>query len=200
MLDHYTSLLTKTNKSTRIAPTLWITSEILSIMTSRQRLERTYIASHSICDLKLRRSGTNHYHKFISVAKKSYYSSLVHASSSTPRALWKTINKILHRTSNRSLPSSSHLATLPQLFATFSDKTTKLHFNYKPKPLPLQLLLCHLHPSFTPLVHPANLLEINNLLSQLSDSYCDLDSVLTTVLKKISNAIFPTMLLIIILS
>ena len=66
-----------------------------------------------------------------------------------------------------------------------------------------------LHPSsiyatFTPpLFHsftPATLLEIDNLLSQSSDSYCDFDPVLTTVLKKISNAISPTNLSIVNLS
>ena len=57
-------------------------------------------------------------------------SSLVHSFSNNPRALWKTINKILHRTANRSLPTSSPLAALPQLFATyFSNKISKLHFN-----------------------------------------------------------------------
>ena len=68
---------------------------------------------------------------------------------------------------------------------------------YKPTLLPPQLILSHLLP---PLLHsftPATLLEIDNLLSQLSDSYCDLDPVPTTVLKKISNAISPTIFSII---
>ena len=80
--------------------------------------------------VKLLRSATNHYHKFISFAKKSFYSSLVHSSSSNPRALWKTINKILHRTVNCSPTTLSPLAALPQLFANyFSDNISKLHFN-----------------------------------------------------------------------
>ena len=96
LLDHHAPLLTKTNKSSRTAPTPWITPEILSLK-SRRRLERTYIASHSIFDLKLLWSSTNRYHKFIAAAKKSCYAALVQSSSSEPRALWKTINNILNR-------------------------------------------------------------------------------------------------------
>ena len=58
-------------------------------------------------------------------------------------------------------------------------------------------------PSTPPILHfftPATLLENDNLLSQSSDSYCDLDPVPTTVLKKISNAISPTILSIVNLS
>ena len=87
---HYsiiTPLLTKTNKSSRTASTPWITPEILSLKSARRRLERTYIVSHSIFDLKLLRSSTNRYHKFIATAKKSFYTELVQSSSSKPRAL-----------------------------------------------------------------------------------------------------------------
>ena len=72
LLDHHVPLLTKTNKSSRTAPTTWITLEILSLKSVRRRLERTYIVSHSIFDLKLLRSSTNRYHNFIAAAKKSF--------------------------------------------------------------------------------------------------------------------------------
>ena len=119
LLDHHAPLLTETSKFSRTAPTSWIVTEILSLKYTRRRLERTYIASQSIFDLKLFRSATNRYHKLIAAARKSFYASLVQSSSSKPRALWKTINNILHRTANRSLPTSSPLAALPQLFATY---------------------------------------------------------------------------------
>ena len=195
-------LLPKINNYSRTAPTLWITTEILSLKSARRCLERTYIASHSIFDLKLLRSATYRYHKFIAAAKKSFNASLVQSSSSKPRALWKTINNILHRTANRSLPTSSPLAALSQLFAAyFSDKISKLHFNLQTKPssTPVHSLPPPPHSllhSFT----PATLLEIDNLLSQSSDSYCDLDPVPTTVVKKISNAISPTILSIVNIS
>ena len=69
----------------------------------------------------------------------------------------------------------------------------------KPTHLPPQHFLCHLHLfllSFT----PVTILEIDNLLSQSSDSYCDLEPVPTTVLKKMSNAMSSTILSILNLS
>ena len=39
LLDHHASLLAKTNKSSRTAPTPWITTEILSLKSARRRLE-----------------------------------------------------------------------------------------------------------------------------------------------------------------
>ena len=66
---------------------------------------------------------------------------------------WKTINNILHRTANRSLPTSSPLAALPQLFDTdFSDTISKLHFNLQT------------NPSFTPALPPSPLLYSTLLL------------------------------------
>ena len=107
LLDHCGPLLTKTSKSSHTAPTPSITIEILSLKTASRRLERTYIASHSIFHFKLFRSATNRYHKFTSAAKKSFHSSLVHSSSSIPCGLLKTINKISHRSANRYLLTSS---------------------------------------------------------------------------------------------
>ena len=74
-------------------------------------------------------------YKFISAAKKSYYFSPVHSSSTNPRTLWKTINNILDRTAIRFLPTSLPLAALPQLFATYlCNKISKLHFNLQTNP------------------------------------------------------------------
>ena len=67
----------QTNKSSRTAPTSWITTEILSLKSARRRLDRTYIASLFFY-LKLLRSATNRYHKFKAAAKSH---SMPHLSS-----------------------------------------------------------------------------------------------------------------------
>ena len=72
------------------------------------------------------------------------------------------------------------------------------HFNLQTNPSSTPAHSLSLSPP--PLLHsytPATLLEIDNILSQSSDSNCDLDPVPTTILKKISNAISPTILSII---
>ena len=122
----------------------WITSEIIKLKSSRRRLERTYISSHSFLDFKILRTATNRYHKAISAAKKTYFSSRILSSLSNLRTLWKNISHVLHRNSNRTLSTSSPLSSLPQFFATyFSDKITKLHFNlqWNPSATPIHLSL-----------------------------------------------------------
>ena len=76
-------------------------------------------SSHSLLDLKLFRSATNHYHAAITKAKKLYNSSLISSNLHNSRKLWHTINHLLHRIAAPSLPSSNSLSSLPQSFATF---------------------------------------------------------------------------------
>ena len=92
------------------------------------------------------RSSTNLYHKFIAAAKKSIYAALVQ-SSSKPRALWKTINKIY--TELQIAPYPHHPLWLPYhnyLPHTSLIKSQSFISTYKPTPLPPQLILFHLLP------------------------------------------------------
>ena len=75
------------------------------------------------------------------------------------------------------------------LFATsFSDKISKLHFNLQTNPSSTPVhSLPPLPPSLLHFFTPATLLEIDNLLSQFSDSYCDLDRVKENFQRNISN-------------
>ena len=197
-LDHETPLLTKTNKSSRSASTPWSAPEILSIKSARCRLERTYIASHSIFYLKLLRASTNRYHKFIAAAKKSLTPHL----SSPPHP-----NRELFGKPSITSYTELQIALYPHhplllLYHSYMPNTylINLKASFQPTnqhPLSPQLILPNLLPSSTPLFHSYRLFEIVNLLSQSSDSYSDLDPVPTTVLKKISNAISATILSIV---
>ena len=73
-----------------------------------------YIKTHSISDWKILHTATSRYLKTILAAKCLFYTSLIHSSSSNPHTLWNTINNILHRTVECSLPSSSPLSALRQ--------------------------------------------------------------------------------------
>ena len=93
------------------------------------------------------------------------------------------------------------MAALPQLFAPyFSDKISKLHFNLQTNPSSTPVSsrpssLISLFHSCT----PATLLEIDNLLSQSSDSYCDLDPIPPLYLRKLLTN-YPAILSIVNLS
>ena len=127
---------------------------MLSLKTARRRLACTYIASHSIFYLKLCRSVTNQYFKFIFAAKKSYYSSLVHSPHPTLALFGKLSTRSY--TELQIVPYPHHPLWLPYFSyspPTFLIKSQSYISTYQITLLPPQLLLCHLHPSSTSLFH-----------------------------------------------
>ena len=112
---------------------------------------------------------------------------------SNPRQLWKTVNKLLHRTLPQVLPSSESLSLLSQSFATFfSDRIRKLHTS------PLLNHACsspHIPPPVTPphfsTFAPVAMDEISKLLSDSPDTNCDLDPFPTSLLKQCSTVLLP---------
>lgn len=165
-------------------------------------LERAWSKSHSSEDLKLLRSATNRYHAAVIKAKRNFNISLISSQVTNPRQLWKTVNKLLHRTLPQVLPSSESLSSLSQSFATFfSDKIHKLHTS---------LLLNHAHssphipspvtpPTFSSFT-PVTMDEISKLVSDSPETNCDLDPIPTSLLKQCSSVLLPTITNIINLS
>ena len=89
----------------------WFSPTLAKLKSTRRRLEKIWSSSHSLLDLKLLRSATNHYHAAIIKAKKLYNSSLISSNLHNPRKLWHTINHLLHKIAAPSLPSSDSLSS-----------------------------------------------------------------------------------------
>jgi hypothetical protein len=106
------------------------------------------------------------------------------------RESWTTINKFLHRKSSPVLPTRKRLKSLSQSFGTFfSDKILKLHTNLLSKAK-------HISPHSHPPSHPVNLFnftvdEVSKRLSQSPATVCDLDPILTSLLKQCAS-VLPT--------
>ena len=144
--------------------------------------EKIWSRTHSTFDLKLLKSATNHYHTSIIKAKKLYNSTLLSSNLTNPKKLWNTINKLLHRIAKPSFPSSFHLDSLPQSFATFfSDKIHKLRTSILSGTTTSSP---HLPPASKPpelsFFHPATIAEVSALLSSSPDTSCDLDPIPTS--------------------
>ena len=167
-------------------------------------LERVWSKSHSVEDLELLRTASNHYHAAIIKAKRVYNSTLIAYSLTNPRQLWNNVNSMLHRTSSPVLPSydSICIGSLSQSFATFfSDKIHKLHTD---------LLSNHSHtsPHIPPPFTPPNFSsftavtidEVSKLFSQSPDTNCDFDPIPISLLKQCSSVLLPTITKVINLS
>ena len=200
ILDKHAPLITKlvpSHSSNR-----WFTPALSILKTARRKFEKTWKHTHSVTDLDTLRFATKLYHKAIIKAKKLYHSELVQSSTANPRRLWKTVNNLLHRNTQSTLPASDSPPSLPQLFATFfTDKIAKIHAHLvsKPNSSPHSR-----EPPTSPdqlhLFHPATIEEVCKLLHQSPDKQCDLDPIPTSLLKKCSAVLLPTITNIINLS
>ena len=143
LLNKHASLKSKLFRPKPSNP--WLSPTLAKLKTTRRHLEKIWSSSHSLLDLKLLRSATNHYHAAIIKAKKLYNSSLISSNLHNPRKLWHTINHLLHRIAAPSLPSSDNLSSLPQSFATFFPIRST---NFAPR---FQLVPLHRRRIFLPL-------------------------------------------------
>jgi hypothetical protein len=200
LLDKHAPLKTKTIRSK--PPNPWFTPVLSKLKSAIRHLEKIWLRTHSSHDLKLFRTATYTYHSAIIHAKKVFNSSLISSSSTNPRKLWNSINKLLHRKPISQLPSTIDSKSLPDIFATFfSNKVLKLHAALKSH---LTNTSPHTEPSHVPtsltFFYPVTREEISKLISQSSNTFCDLDPIPTSILKQCLSALLPTITNIVNLS
>jgi len=103
------------------------TAALSKLESARRWLESIWFHIRSSHDLKFL-----HCHQLISLChypcQKVSNSILISSSSSDPRMLWNSINKVLHRKSILHLPSTIGSKSLPSMFVSvFPDKVLKIH-------------------------------------------------------------------------
>jgi hypothetical protein len=144
----------------------------------------------------------NKYHAALIKAKRTFHASTVSSSLSNPRKLWQTVNKLLHRKPSDVAPDSLQSSNLSNSFASFfSSKIHKLRINLRSNsnstsphiPCP------HIPPRYD-VFRPATFAEVSKLISESPDTHCDLDPIPSTLLKKCTSALLPTITTIINLS
>jgi hypothetical protein len=200
ILNKHAPLKTKTVRPKQSQP--WFNSSLSKLKSARRHLEKIWLRTRSAHDWKLLRSATNHYHAAIISAKRHFNSTLIYSNLSQPRKLWHSVNKLLHRKSDAHLPTSVQPDSLPVRFASyFSDKIHKLHISLLTKP---DRVSPHSQPTYSPkqltTFEPVTCEEISKLISESSDTYCELDPIPTSLLKQCSSALLPTITNIINLS
>lgn len=174
-------------------PNPWHTPEIDEARRRRRRLERDWRKNRTPSTRRRYREAVNLFNRLSSKAKSEYYKQTVQENESNSKQLWKTINKILHRTSNPSLPDSPSLSTLANSFATFfGEKIETIRSHFPSNPLPT----CKIKPKpvKSPLDSfiPATSDEIRKLIKSSPSKSCDLDPIPTKLLKTcIDSLIIP---------
>ena len=200
LLNKHAPIKNKTVSSKPANP--WYSPALHDLKSACRRLSMIYQRSLSLIDHTRLRTALNHYHACILKAKRSYHAKLVSSNQSNPRKLWSIINSLLHRHLPSALPSQYVQRDLPNSFATFfSDKVRKLHSNLLSNS---QSVTPHISSPVVPAslseFKPATCDEIAKLISSSNDSYCELDPLPTSLLKKCSSILLPTITKIVNLS
>jgi len=127
LLDKHAPIISKLSKH-RTKPNPWFTPTLHAFRSKVRHAETVYTNTLILLSLGYHSTSLrNRYHNLILIAKKKFYSNLV-LSSTNPRRLWQTVNKLLHRKSTSPLPTSSSSVPLPDRFASFfTDEIFKLH-------------------------------------------------------------------------
>jgi len=127
LLDKHAPIITKSGLH---SSNPWYNSYLQAFKSFRRRLERTYKRTRDPQLLSSLKTATNKYHHLLAMAKKKFYSSLVHSRSSNPRLLWKTINQLLHRNYASPLPNSLPSSSIAESFCSFfSGKVATLRLS-----------------------------------------------------------------------
>ena len=94
----------KTKLVTDRPPQPWFNTDITDARRSRSQLERAWRHSRLPSDLKRFRKQCRHVRKLVNKAKSEYFSNLIQENLNSPKALWQSLNKLLHREKLNILP------------------------------------------------------------------------------------------------
>jgi hypothetical protein len=199
ILDKHAPIITKVTQRSKSNP--WFTPALKALKKVRRKFEKQWKSLPSLANLATLRKASNSYRAAIVKAKKLYHSNLIASNSTNPRQLWNTVNSLLHRSTTRSLPSATSIASLADKFTSFfSDKVTKLRASipsvnqspHFPQPTSAPPVLSHFRP--------ADISEITKLIAQSPNKQCELDPVPTSILKQCVSLLAPAITTIVNLS
>ena len=132
LLDKHAPLLTRSFKFKHRLNT-WITPAILEAKRVKRQLERVWRKTKSAFNRSRLRKHIHMYNRLVQKSKNLYYTEQLDKASHQPKQLWKTVNKILHRSPEPKLPTSVSLKHLADKFASFfNNKITKIRDAFPP--------------------------------------------------------------------
>ena len=117
LLDLYASLKRRTVTSRPRAP--WYKPEVVVQKDTRRRLERKWRSTRLLCDRVQYVHQCHVVNNLIESLKSAYYTDIVNEYSSDQRILFKTVGKLLQKSTNKRYPPSSDDTILANSFADF---------------------------------------------------------------------------------
>ena len=172
----------------------YLTPSILAAKTKRSRLESIFRKNKTEENRSNFRTQAKLVNRLITAAKRQFYRDLISSLQQNSKKLWATLDTLLGRNFQRSLPNAESPSQLAGTFLNFfNDKIQRLSSSI-PVVNPMDLPSTDL--SYSPLslscFHPASADEILDIIAKSNDSTCSLDIIPTKFLKaNISIFLYP---------
>ena len=165
-------------------PAPWMTHKILQSKRRRRYLERIRRKSRSSLD-RSRYSKHCHYcNRQMAKAKSDYYTNMVSNNSESPLQLWNCINQILHRRPAPSLPNHVSIKSLCDSFSShFNDKISLIHSAFPDHTFSTVNVASPRVNSLLVSFEPATADEVKKIIMSSPNKSCELDPLLTVLLK-----------------
>ena len=126
LLDLYAPLKRRTVTLRPSAP--WYKPEVVVQKNIRRRLERKWRSTRLLCDREQYVHQCYVVNNLIESLKSTYYTDIINEHSSDQRILFKTVEKLLQKSTNKRYPPSFDDTALANSFADFfTSKIDKIH-------------------------------------------------------------------------
>ena len=126
LLDLHAPLKRRTVTLRPSAP--WYKPEVVVQKNIRRRLERKWRSTRLLCDREQYVHQCYVVNNLIESLKSTYYTDIINEHSSDQRILFKTVGKLLQKSTNKRYPPSSDDTALANSFADFfTSKIDKIH-------------------------------------------------------------------------
>ena len=192
LLDRHAPLKTKT---ITLRPTaLWYTEELRSEKKKRRALERRWRSSKLESDYSRFKEQCLRVKALIKKTKVDYYSGIILGSSSNPRTLFNTVNKLLYKGVPAEYPSgfASDGDLADRFIDFFGEKITVLRNSLDSTSIAAEsdssVQQCALS-----CFKSVTLSDVSKLLSRMTIKSCPLDPVPASVLKQCTSVLLPVM-------
>jgi hypothetical protein len=175
----------------------WYTEELREAKHERRRRERLWRKSRLEIDHQFYKEQCNIVKSMLKKAKCQYYSSKIMECANDQKALFKIINKLLHRKDQSALPSFSSPGELANRFAHFfSDKIVQIRENLTSSAFSSAGQTEHVldtkrFQTELSTLTSASSDEVERIILKSASKSCDLDPVPTWLLKQCLNILLP---------
>ena len=169
----------------------------------RKRLERKWVSTRLLCDREQYVHQCHVVNNLIESLKSTYYTDIVNEYSSDQRILFKTVGKLLQKSTSKRYSPSSDDTILANSFADFfTSKIVRIHHGLIERKIrvgssPSDVKVCGAEFCNFPEV---TLEELKKFSRKPLSKSCELDPLPAVVLKGSLTVLFPTIMRIINLS